>query len=309
MKNQNLMVGHAAMLIAEGDSLTYYDFGRYITPYGQGRTRCALTDPKLQLATRPLWDDQGKLSNLEAMALELEAMSAATHGEGTLYASILSDVDVVKTRAYCTAIVERGFMPYNGLTRTYNNCARFVAKAILAGLQPGTRMYRRYRWPFTYAPSPYSNVATAMPQGKHYRMLNGQGSWHQVSLLDPTWDIYRKIYTSFSISRSKHLPEDAVVTHLKAAAVKPAGVPESSVYLGGTGEGCYYHAEIDGEALLVMRFNRQGGQEYQAHYQVDEDALAAFRSDQCHIGHDSHLAWVTLQYPKTGSRIRCRKIN
>ena len=85
-------------------------------------------------------------------------------------------------------------------------------------------------------------------------------------------------------------------------------MPESSVYLGGTGEGCFYHAEVAGEALSVTRFSYKGYQDYQANYKVDEKTLEAFRADECHIVHDSHLAWITLQYPKTGSRIRCRKI-
>ena len=309
MKNQNILVGHAAILIAEGDSLTYYDFGRYTSPNGQGRARCAWTDPKLQMETKPQWDDQGNLCNMEAIAWELESMAEVTHGEHSLYASILKDVDVVKTRAYCTSIIERGYMPYNGLTKnTHNNCARFVAKAILAGLEPGSKMYKRYKWPVSFAPSPYSNVATAMPNGKHFRMLKGKGSWHHASLMEPVWDICRKAYTSFSISRSKQLPSDAVVTYLKAADVNPATVPESSVYLGGTGEGCFYHAEVAGEALSVTRFSYKGDQDYQANYKVDEKTLEAFRADECHIVHDSHLAWITLQYPKTGSRIRCRKI-
>ena len=98
MKNQNILVGHAAILIAEGDSLTYYDFGRLHHSQWPGRARCAWTDPKLQMETKPQWDGQGNLCNMEAIAWELESMAEVTHGEHTLYASILNEVDVVKTR-------------------------------------------------------------------------------------------------------------------------------------------------------------------------------------------------------------------
>ena len=66
-----------------------------------------------------------------------------------------------------------------------------------------------------------------------------------------------------------------VVTYLKAADVNPATVPESSVYLGGTGEGCFYHAEVAGEALSVTRFSYKGYQDYQANYKVDEKNIGS----------------------------------
>ena len=67
VKNVNMMVGHAAMMIAEGSSLRYYDFGRYITPRRMGRIRSAETDPALTFATVPKWDEQGRLTNIDAV--------------------------------------------------------------------------------------------------------------------------------------------------------------------------------------------------------------------------------------------------
>ena len=63
IKNINLLVGHAGMIIVEHDNLEYFDFGRYITPKTMGRARSSRTDPKLKLSTLPKWGDNGELIN------------------------------------------------------------------------------------------------------------------------------------------------------------------------------------------------------------------------------------------------------
>ena len=46
-----VQAGHAALLLLQKNNseINYFDFGRYITSYGNGRVRCKETDPELEI--------------------------------------------------------------------------------------------------------------------------------------------------------------------------------------------------------------------------------------------------------------------
>ena len=113
IKNVNLLVGHAGMIVVQHDKLEYFDFGRYITPKTMGRARSSRTDPKLRLKTTPEWDSEGKLLNLVGILQELENNSEATHGEGPIYATVYYDADIEKVLEYAYSIQDLGFVDLN----------------------------------------------------------------------------------------------------------------------------------------------------------------------------------------------------
>ena len=77
VKNVNMMVGHAAMIVAEGSSLRYYDFGRYITPRRMGRIRSAETDPALTFALMSDVFYIGALGSKRTHSSRIERLKAA----------------------------------------------------------------------------------------------------------------------------------------------------------------------------------------------------------------------------------------
>ena len=89
--NGKYRVGHsAAVLINSKEGKAYYfDFGRYHTPQGYGRVRDEETDPDLVLPDINIKSD--KIVNLNDILVFLSKLKS-THGEGRLYASVLSDV-------------------------------------------------------------------------------------------------------------------------------------------------------------------------------------------------------------------------
>ena len=309
IRNVNLMVGHAGMVIVEHDQFRYFDFGRYLTPRIMGRSRSQETDPKLALTTRPEWDERGHLTNFKALLQELEDKKAATHGDGRMFASIFYGGDVAKALAFAHQMQEKGFMGYNGLDRRQSNCARFVATTILASLEPGTRPYRRFRYPVTLAPSPYFNVIAGASSGQFMIWSEGRGEWHQRPVGHALRDILEKITYAFRRSKAIHLPPDTRVGQLHEPDEQPESLPEGAVYLGGIGEGAWHDVRVvANDRLQMSRITLEGIVEFTADYHCDPDWSEAYRRGEARLVHDTHFAWLTLAMHTTNERLRCRRI-
>lgn len=309
IRNVNLMVGHAGMVLVEHDAFRYFDFGRYLTPRIMGRPRSEETDPKLALEARPRWDEHGQLANFEELLQELEQKKAATHGEGRMFASIFYGGDVEKALAFARNLQEKGYMGYNGLDRKQSNCARFVATTILAALDPASRAYRKFRYPVTLAPSPYFNVIAGASSGRFIIWHQGQGEWHQRPMGHALTDILEKITYAFRRSKAAQLPPDTRVGQLQEPDHLPAGLPEWATYLGGIGEGAWHDVRVIAEDRLQMsRINLEGVVEFTADYQCDPEWSQNFLEGKVHLVHDTHFAWLTLANKLTNERLRCRRI-
>ena len=309
VKNVNMMVGHAGIVIAESNEFHYYDFGRYITPRIMGRPRSAATDPKLKLDTIPMWDDHGRLSNVEALLSELEAKKAATHGEGRLFASVFYGGDVQKALTYAKELQEKGYVGYHGLDKKQSNCARFVANTILASMERNTKEYRRFKYPITFAPSPYFNVLAGASSGQFVIWTDGQGEWLTKPTGHALLDILVKGSYAFRKSKARSLPSDGKVGQLEEPDQRPAGVLASDVYLGGIGEGAYHRLqEVSKTSILMTRIDLAGKVEFMAEYECPADWLLDWKSGHAHLVHDSHYAWLTLKHKKTNDTQRCRRI-
>jgi len=309
VKNVNMVVGHAGMVIVESNRFHYFDFGRYITPRIMGRPRSAETDPKLRLDTVPTWDADGRLTNFEVLLAELEAKKAATHGEGRLFASIFYGGDSSKALAYARALQEKGYVGYHGLDRKQTNCARFVTNTILASMERNTKEYRRFKYPVTYAPSPYFNVLAGASFGEFVIYSNGQAEWQRKPVGHALKDILIKGSYAFRKSKAKLLPPDNRVGQLDEPDQRPEGVLPSDVYLGGIGEGAYHRVEAKGAEVLEMaRIDLSGVEEFKALYACPAKWVEDWKAGKAQLVHDTHYAWLTLAQKATNERQRCRRI-
>lgn len=298
VKNVNVMVGHAAMMVARGSQLNYYDFGRYITPRRMGRIRSAATDPGLSFDTVPQWDEAGRLTNVEAICHELDAKSAQTHGEGLLQLSVYYAPDVELVEAKAQELQFGGLIGYHGLDPKQTNCARFVQTSLLAGIGHEPAHYSRYKRPVTYtAPTPFFNVLAAAQDGERYlEWRQGHAEWKQAPMVKAWWDVTAKIFASVSRSKTAHLNHDAVVGKLETPALRPEGVPHDAIYLGGIGEGAWYRAEKVGDRTLEgQRHNYAGDHEFTAHYAAEEALVTQLGSREARLVHDSHFGWLTIE--------------
>jgi len=156
-KNGKYKVGHSALVLI--NSVTkkshYFDFGRYHTPKGYGRVRDEETDSELTLIDAEI--QHGELLNAEEILLQLSKMRG-THGEGKMYASILSKINFDKAYFLAKKIQEKGILTYGPFIRKGTNCSRFVADIIKsAGISVIKKM--RLKYPFCIVPTPKRNVS------------------------------------------------------------------------------------------------------------------------------------------------------
>ena len=135
----------------------YYDFGRYVTPYGKGRVRSSITDRELEIPFRARFDKDSNLLNLDDFLFWLDANPKKTHGEGRLVASVCEDIDFESAQHHILNLQKRGSVPYGAFVKDGSNCSRFVTDTILFATRN-----RRIKLSLTinkkFTPSPLGNV-------------------------------------------------------------------------------------------------------------------------------------------------------
>ena len=161
--NGQYRVGHSALILVNSETrkLHYMDFGRYHTPHGHGRIRDAETDPDIGIST--VADIQnGEIVNLDTILIET-ANKEANHGEGTLYANVLSGVDFKSGYKYAKLMQGKGSIKYGPFVRPGTNCSRFVSKIIR---KSGVSWLKRFRLKIqaNITPSPKRNITIANPK-------------------------------------------------------------------------------------------------------------------------------------------------
>jgi hypothetical protein len=310
VKNLNILVGHAAMMILEGSALRYYDFGRYITPRALGRVRSARTDPALTFNTVPKWSMEGRILNIEQICEELSSKSAYTHGEGCLQMGIYYSPDIKEVEAYAIALQHRGLIDYDTFDKRGSNCARFIQTAILHGLNHLPKHSRRFRIPVTYGyPTPYFNVlATSIENTTFFEWKNGTGVWKKTPLVHAWWDLTTKVFGSMSRSATTNFPCDRVPGKLDKPEVRPPTVPGEAIYLGGLGESAWYHHLLNRDGrILGLRWTYNGDLDFQSYFSPDETLSQLLEQSKATIGYDSHFAWLTFEH--NGQKFRAYNVN
>ena len=149
-------VGHSAIVLINSKTCKahYFDFGRYHTPKGYGRVRDIETDGELTIINAEI--KNRKIINIEDILLDLSVMKS-THGEGTMYASILMNISFKKAFSYAKEKQKKGMLAYGPFVRKGSNCARFVSRTIQSS-GPSFIKRLRFRYPFCISPSPKRNV-------------------------------------------------------------------------------------------------------------------------------------------------------
>ena len=149
-------VGHSAIALINSTTkkVHYFDFGRYHTPEGYGRVRDIETDQDIAVIDAEI--SENKIVNIDDILLDLSQMKA-THGEGKMYAAVLSVVDFKLAFNKAKGIQKKGMVPYGPFVRPGTNCSRFVAKVINAS-GPSLIKKLRLKYPFCISPSPKRNV-------------------------------------------------------------------------------------------------------------------------------------------------------
>lgn len=156
-KNNYYKVGHAATILIDNatGSCFYFDFGRYHSPYQHGRVRGVLTDHELEIQTKAVFDQTGRLLNFQEIILEL-FLNESNHGTGYMIASYC---EINFTAAYQKALQlqEMSPIPYGPFLPKGTNCSRFVNSVIVSG-KPKWIHRLLLLAPKTLTPTPIGNV-------------------------------------------------------------------------------------------------------------------------------------------------------
>lgn len=267
VKNLNFKVGHAAIiLISLGDSLIrYYDFGRYITPRGFGRTRSLNTDPKLKFDTRARWTSNQRLDNLSEILLELESKSEATHGSGPILCSTNHCLNIKKCFHQAEYHVSRGIVKYGALAPNNNSCSRFVWKVIKSGHE---QKWSRLYWHETIIPSPTSNVIGASEDSSVFWFEEGKLQRTSFNRWNGLKFFISQLSHNFMSGKAQLLPKD----HLEyEIAPNPPGEVEALrlQWLSGIGESAWFAlVHINNNDLVIQKIDHQGRSEFIQKYQL-----------------------------------------
>ncbi len=177
IKNDMICAGHSALALVDKNTgeVEYADFGRYITPFGKGRTRTMETDPECSFDVKAKFNDKGKIINEEEILIEIEAHPEKTHGAGKMYASFCYDVDYKKAKKFITDINLQGSVTYAPFQRNGSNCARFVYDTFKAGIISRARIAKLIMWN-QITPSPLGIVFHSTDQEEVYKVFEGEVS-------------------------------------------------------------------------------------------------------------------------------------
>lgn len=253
-----LKAGHAALvLINKTDGKAYYfDFGRYITPFGTGRVRTAKTDVELQLPLTAKFDENENLLNLEDFLLYLEANPEKTHGKGRLIASVSDGIYFQSALNYVEALQKMGSIPYGGFLKNGSNCSRFVTETLYYGttvekVKTGMAKIKRF------TPSPLGNVDYGNTFGDIYEVEHGQIKPYKRSII---WHNLENFF-------DRHNPE----WHLPKPE-KKSPCPEAQ-FLGGVGCGAWFWlSRFDAVENLyrIKRYNEAGEEDFDGIFTVNQ---------------------------------------
>ena len=166
-KDGKYRVGHSALALVNSTTkkVHYFDFGRYHTPTGFGRVRDIETDQDIAVIDAKI--SENKIANIYDILLCISHIKA-THGEGKMYASVLSNVAFKLAYNKAKEIQKKGMVPYGPIIRQGTNCSRFVAKIIKASGPPLVKRLR-LKYPFCISPSPKRNVCIT---NHHYYVVD-----------------------------------------------------------------------------------------------------------------------------------------
>jgi hypothetical protein len=168
-----IKAGHAALVLINNKSgeAHYYDFGRYITPFGYGRVRSSRTDAELRIPFKAYFNNNGSLLNIEDFLLWLDAHPEKTHGQGRLVASLCNSIDFNDAEQFILNLQKKGNIPYGAFGKKASNCSRFVADVLISSTTNRV-ISRRLKWNKLFTPSAIGNVVKSS-EYKLFEVHNG----------------------------------------------------------------------------------------------------------------------------------------
>ena len=256
-----VQAGHAALLLLHKNNseINYFDFGRYITTYGNGRVRCKETDPELDITIKAKFKND-VLLNLEEILLWIENHPEKTHGDGRLVASAHEEIDFKKAKTYIHQLINEKEIPYGAFLKNGTNCARFVTDTIIASSE-NKKIGKQLKKSNLLTPSPIGNVIKGNTNNIIYNVYNQEISHYK------NRSIVKEYKASF-LNKFEGEP------NLKGTEQPNLDVFElrKGTWLGGIGSGAWFKLEekIDTSTYKIARYNSEGKKDFEGLFLIDK---------------------------------------
>ncbi|QOD60791.1 hypothetical protein H9I45_15855 [Polaribacter haliotis] len=255
-----VQAGHAALLLIEkGNSeINYFDFGRYITSYGNGRVRSKEKDPELVVSIEANFKNS-KLSNFKDILLWLEKHPEKTHGDGRLVASLNSEINFSKAKNFINKLIESKEIPYGAFLKNGTNCARFVTDAIIAS-STNKKITKKLKESNLLTPSPIGNVIKGNTNNLIYQAKNQHiNEYKNRSIVKEYKESFLNKFDIEPDLRGTEEPNLAVFNL------------ENGTWLGGIGSGAWFNIEekITNHKYKVARYTSKGIKDFEGIFMID----------------------------------------
>lgn len=313
VKNLNFKVGHTAIVLVEKKTgkLSFYDFGRYISPRGHGRARSEFSDPRLRMDSQAVFDASGNILNLKEICEELQKMQDAIHAQGRMIFSVAQDINYEEAQFFGDKIVNEGSTPYGAVARGNNNCSRFITRL----LKYSSKKYHNFHpihFPETIKASPLSNIVNVRKDRKvFFHEEDGSLKEKKMSRWGSFWFLFKQLSENCNQTKSQSFPDDEIIGYMDGIS-KPTHLPSGAQWLGGIGMGAWFLIEQTEKPhiLQISRFTENGILEYKKRFESPTKMVYSNVFD-IKIIHDNHLLIANVQinnkkyslYPTSGQII------
>ena len=252
--------GHAALLLIKKNNpeIKYYDFGRYITSFGFGRVRSAMTDVELVVPIKAKFENN-KLSNFKEIILWIENHPEKTHGDGKLVTTINHKINYEKALAYIDNLVSKKEIPYGAFVKG-SNCARFVTDTIIAS-STKKKITRKLKTSNLFTPSPIGNVIKGSTTDEVFEVYQQKISNYQNrSILKEYRESFFQKYNNQPNLIGTEKP------NLKVFDLK------NGTWLGGIGSGAWFiiSKQISQNKFEIQRFTAYGTLDFKGTFYIDK---------------------------------------
>ncbi|MDO3695870.1 hypothetical protein QVZ41_13550 [Wenyingzhuangia sp. chi5] len=256
-----IQAGHAAMLLIDKktNNVNYFDFGRYITSYGNGRVRSKETDPELAVPFTAKFKDD-VLVNLNEMLLWLDANPEKTHGDGRLVASVNAEIDYTKAIDFVNYLIAQKEIPYGAFVKSGSNCARFITDTILNS-SGNTAIVLKLKTSNLLTPSPIGNVIKGTTEDDIY-VVENQEIQHYTN---------RSVIKEYGACFLKKFDRELnlIGTELPNKALFNL---ENATWLGGIGSGAWFKIEAKEDVNLyrISRHTVKGEKDFEGVFKIKD---------------------------------------
>ncbi len=231
-KKYYIRAGHAALVLIEKSTgtVSYHDYGRYVTKLAYGRVRSKVRDRELDFPLKAIMH-QGEIVNLDELLRFLGNNPKLTHGEGRMVASVCDQVDYEKAKNYIDYCLRQGSTTYAAFLKNASNCARFVTDTLIASVT-NPKIKKRLKQSTWFTPSTIGNVVLANTTKQVYEVVG-----ESVSIFNST---SRKVTVRCFLDRlKKHEPN--LKGNLEPKPIR--SLAENAQWLSGVGSGAWFEIE------------------------------------------------------------------